>query len=80
LRYNPRRLYPLVDDKLRTKELALRAGIAVPELYVVVEIEKQVRHLHERIRAHSEFVIKPARGSGGDGILVIVEGPRICTG
>jgi alpha-L-glutamate ligase-like protein len=72
LRYNPRRLYPLVDDKLRTKELALRAGIAVPELYVVVEIEKQVRNLHDRVRAHSEFVIKPARGSGGDGILVIV--------
>ncbi len=71
LRYNPRRLYPLVDDKLRTKELALQSGIAVPELYVVVEIEKQVRHLHDRIRAHSEFVIKPARGSGGDGILVI---------
>lgn len=71
LRYNPRRLYPLVDDKLRTKELALRSGLAVPELFAVVEIEKQVRHLHDSISAHSEFVVKPARGSGGDGILVI---------
>ena len=26
-RYNERRLFPLVDDKLRTKELALKAGI-----------------------------------------------------
>jgi hypothetical protein len=30
LRYNPRRLYPLVDDKLRTKQLAKMAGIPVP--------------------------------------------------
>lgn len=71
LRYNPRRLYPLVDDKLRTKELALKAGIAVPELHVVVEIEKQIRELHDRLREHPDFVIKPARGSGGDGIVVI---------
>ncbi len=71
LRYNPRRLYPLVDDKLRTKELALKAGFAVPELYAVVEIEKQIRELHDALREHSDFVIKPSRGSGGDGILVI---------
>lgn len=25
-RYNPRRLYPLVDDKLETKRIALDAG------------------------------------------------------
>ena len=25
LRFNPRRLYPLVDDKLQTKRLALKA-------------------------------------------------------
>jgi alpha-L-glutamate ligase-like protein len=71
LAYNKRRLYPLVDDKLRTKELALGAGIAVPELYEVVQIEKQVRDLHARLREKPDFVIKPARGSGGDGVLVI---------
>ncbi|HAI68112.1 MAG TPA: alpha-L-glutamate ligase-like protein, partial [Gammaproteobacteria bacterium] len=32
LHYNPRRLYPLVDDKLYTKQLAKKAGIPVPEL------------------------------------------------
>ena len=71
LKYNPRRLYPLVDDKLRTKELALAAGIAVPELYTVIEIERQVRELHLRIQERKDFVIKPARGSGGDGVLVV---------
>jgi alpha-L-glutamate ligase-like protein len=71
LRYNPRRLYPLVDDKSRTKQLAQRAGIAVPELYGVVEAEHQVRNLPDMLRQYRDFVIKPARGSGGDGILVI---------
>jgi alpha-L-glutamate ligase-like protein len=71
LRYNPRRLYPLVDDKSLTKQLAQRAGIAVPELYGVVEAEHQVRNLSDMLREYRDFVIKPARGSGGDGILVI---------
>ena len=70
-RYNSRRYYPLVDDKLRTKELALKAGIAVPKLYGVIEIERQIRQLPEMIRYHSEFVVKPVHGSGGNGILVI---------
>jgi len=71
LRYNPRRLYPLVDDKLRTKQLAQRAGIAVPELYGVAEGNYQVRTLPEMLEKHLDFVVKPAHGSGGDGILVI---------
>jgi alpha-L-glutamate ligase-like protein len=71
LRYNPRYLYPLVDDKLRTKEIALKGDLAVPELYGVVETEYQVRHLDNLLKAHSDFVIKPSRGSGGEGILVV---------
>jgi alpha-L-glutamate ligase-like protein len=71
LLHNPRRLYPLVDNKLETKRLAARAGIPVPELYGVLEREFQVRALGEMLAPHPDFVIKPARGSGGDGILVI---------
>jgi alpha-L-glutamate ligase-like protein len=69
--HNPRRYYPLVDDKLRTKDIALAAGIPVPPLYGVVETEYQVRHLPAMLQDHEDFVIKPAHGSGGDGILVI---------
>ena len=36
LRYNPRKFYPRVDDKLITKRLAIDAGLPVPELYAVV--------------------------------------------
>lgn len=71
--YNSRHRYPLVDDKLKTKELALAAGLAVPELYGVVEIEHQVGELQEMLVYYPDFVIKPAQGSGGDGVLVIVE-------
>lgn len=72
LRYNPRHLYPLVDDKLKTKQLALAAGVPVPELYGVVETQYQIPALHEQLGRYPEgFVVKPTRGSGGEGILVI---------
>jgi alpha-L-glutamate ligase-like protein len=73
LRFNPRRLYPLVDDKLRTKQLAEANGIAVPPLYGVVEVAGQVRSLPRMLEPYTDFVIKPARGSGGQGIVVISE-------
>ena len=69
--WNPRRLYPLVDDKLRTKELAIVAGMPVPELYAVVTTQHDIRKLPGKLKDHEQFVVKPAHGSGGNGILVI---------
>jgi alpha-L-glutamate ligase-like protein len=71
MRYNPRRLYPLVDDKLATKRLAMAAGLPVPELYGVISSHREVRDLPTILAAHRDFVVKPAQGSGGDGILVV---------
>lgn len=71
MRYNPRRLYPLVDNKLITKKLALKNGIAVPALYGVIEIQNQIRELDKILEGRQQFVIKPAHGSGGNGILVV---------
>ena len=70
-RFNERRLYPLVDDKLQTKRLALAAGIAVPELYGVMQTPGDTARLAELVANRNEFVIKPAHGSGGDGIMVV---------
>lgn len=70
--HNPRRLYPLVDDKLKTKKLAQDAGIAVPDLYGTIEIEHDIPKLAEIVEGHDDFVIKPSQGSGGNGIVVIV--------
>lgn len=73
LRYNRRKLYPLVDDKLKTKRLAMQSGIAVPPLYELIETEHQIKKLDALLSPYSDFVIKPARGAGGDGIIVISE-------
>ncbi|MEM8546572.1 MAG: alpha-L-glutamate ligase-like protein, partial [Pseudomonadota bacterium] len=54
---------------------AIDAGMAVPEMYVVARSEADVRRLPEQLAEHESFVIKPANGSGGDGILV-VDGKR----
>ncbi|ART78880.1 alpha-L-glutamate ligase-like protein [Oceanisphaera avium] len=71
-RYNPRRLYPLVDDKLETKRIALDAQVTVPDLIGVIEYQHQVAGLLEKIKDWPGFCIKPAKGSGGKGIVVIV--------
>lgn len=71
MRLNPRRLYPRVDDKVLTKQLALKAGMAVPALYGVIENQGAVRRFSDIVADHESFVVKPAQGSGGDGILVV---------
>ena len=71
MRLNPRRLYPSVDDKALTKKLALAAGMAVPDLYGIIANQGEVRRFPEIVGDRNSFVIKPAQGSGGDGILVI---------
>ena len=71
LPFNPRHLYPLVDDKLKTKRLAESAGLGVPKLISVIEFSAQVRQLAKIVEAFDQFVIKPANGAGGDGIIVI---------
>ena len=71
LRFNARSRYPLVDDKLRTKQLALAANLAVPPLYGVIRKHHDIRLLPEIVRDHPQFVLKPSHGSGGDGIVVI---------
>ncbi|USD22441.1 alpha-L-glutamate ligase-like protein [Microbulbifer variabilis] len=70
-RYNDREKFPIVDDKLNTKRAAKRAGIPVPELIAAFETPASRKRVMEVIDPLWKFVIKPARGSGGKGILVI---------
>ena len=69
--WNSRRLFPLVDDKLETKRLAIEAGMAVPELYGVIAEQHEIADLPRLLAGRDDFVLKPAHGSGGNGILVI---------
>lgn len=73
LKYNKRSLYPVVDDKILTKERALAEGINVPQMYGVISSEREISNLHTILEGHNDFVIKPAQGAGGDGITVIAD-------
>lgn len=71
LPYNSRRNYPQVDDKCRTKHLAIAAGIPVPRFYGVIEIVHQIGQIHDMLKPCDEFVVKPAHGTRGEGVLII---------
>lgn len=68
---NPRRNYPRVDDKLLTKHLAQAAGIPAPLLLGSVSFEHELRELPRILEGLGEFVLKPARGAQGNGIVVV---------
>ncbi|MGI9324614.1 MAG: alpha-L-glutamate ligase-like protein [Pseudomonadales bacterium] len=71
-RYNERERFPLVDDKLKTKIICAKAGLNAPEMLHVVRSQREIEHIENELIKLSNFVIKPAQGSGGKGILVIV--------
>lgn len=71
-RNNRRSLYPLVDNKVKTKQILAEAGISAPELFGVVHHQGNIRELADFLQGYQSFVIKPAKGSGGKGILVVV--------
>lgn len=70
---NPRQHYPRVDDKLITKRLAQAAGIPTPSLHGVIAFHHQLRELPALLAERASFVLKPARGAQGNGIVVIAE-------
>jgi len=68
---NKRCLYPLVDDKVQTKALAIQNGINTTQKIGIIEYQHDVKNLRNIVQNFKEFVIKPAHGSGGKGVLVI---------
>lgn len=68
---NRRQLYPLVDDKVQTKVLANKIGINTPGLIGTIDFQHQVNNILEIVKNYRDFVVKPAQGSGGKGVLVI---------
>ncbi len=56
-----------------TKRFAQKFGIPIPELYAVVENHGSIASLPGVFKGLREFVVKPARGAGGSGIILIRE-------
>jgi alpha-L-glutamate ligase-like protein len=70
-RYNRRSLFPLVDNKLKTKLLAHDYDLPVPALRFVVSRQHEVEPALATLDTLDGFAMKPAKGSGGKGIWVI---------
>ncbi len=70
-KYNAREFFPIVDNKLLTKKLAIEYGVNTPELLGVVANQKSIADLSQLLADVSGFCMKPARGSGGKGILAL---------
>jgi len=68
---NARRHYPVADNKLLTKQVLSGNGVPVPETYASYSGFFELRRLEQDLAPYDQFVIKPAQGSGGGGILVI---------
>lgn len=68
--YNSKRAIQLADNKLRTKKVLNKAKIPVPEVYNVVTDRYQLDEFNWESLPNS-FVLKPNRGLGGEGILIV---------
>lgn len=71
--HNARRDFPLADDKLLAKERFTAAGVPAPETLAVCDGLYAVPATLEALLEKEHFVVKPANGGGGQGILVLGE-------
>jgi alpha-L-glutamate ligase-like protein len=71
LAHNERARLPQVNCKLATKKLAEQHGIPVPALFGTIAMNGEIRRLARFVEKRESFVVKPAQGAGGDGILVV---------
>lgn len=58
----------IVNDKYEFKRLCAMHGVPVPSTYAAL---RSLRDLHRLDEAPDRFVIKPARGHGGAGIMLL---------
>lgn len=68
---NPRKEQKLANDKVLSKTLLEEHGIPVPKTFAIIEHLWQLDRALEQLKELETFVVKPARGSGGNGILIL---------
>src|SRR5947209_20516587 len=68
---NPRACFPAVDSKKKMRDLCVAMGVPTPDVYALIKSHSALRHLPRLLAVRDDFVIKPNRGSGGRGVLVI---------
>lgn len=68
---NKRLHFPLANNKLLCKQILIEVGVAVPETHYSYSSFYELHNLDDDLSTLDEFVIKPANGSAGNGIVVI---------
>jgi len=71
MRFNPRSRFPLVDDKVLTGQLAEAHGVPMPSIYRVIGRQSEIAGFEETLGRARAFAVKPARGAGGSGIVLV---------
>ena len=67
---NLRRARRLADDKLFSKKVLKHAGLPVPSLIAKIKSREELDNFDWQLLTES-FVLKPNRGFGGEGILIV---------
>jgi len=68
--YNPRRGKKISSSKLLTKRAMIAAGIQVPSLIAVFRKARDILSF-DFLKLPNSFVLKPSKGLGGEGIIVV---------
>jgi len=69
---NHRPDFPCADNKLLTKKMLEDCDVTVPNTLLSYSSFYELSTLEDDLACHNDFVIKPASGSGGGGILVFM--------
>jgi len=70
---NHRQHFPVADNKLLTKALLKESNVTMPRTLATYDSFYELNSLADDLARHGDFVIKPARGSGGGGIIVFID-------
>jgi len=68
---NPKKYYPLANDKVLTKEILHQNNIPCAKTYAVIEYNSDIKKAWELCKSYQSMAIKPANGSGGGGIKIL---------
>jgi len=68
---NPKKYFPLADDKVLCKEILHQHQIACATTYGVIERVGDIAAIWTTVQHHESLAIKPANGAGGGGILIL---------
>lgn len=68
--FNSKRAINIADSKILTKKVLKKAGLPVTETYYILHNRKELQNFIWRNLPKS-FVLKPNRGLGGEGIIVV---------